>query len=93
MWGRLPEDLVQQIPDPAYVDVEGQAQEYRGTLQVKLDRLRVMGRDEVAEEDYLPATEQEKWRALVNAMRSDGTMLRIFEKYFSADLATTLVNF
>ena len=59
MWGHLPEDLVQQIPGPAYVDVEGQAHEYRGTLQVKLDRLRVMRRDEVAEEDYLPATEQD----------------------------------
>lgn len=60
MWGRLPEDLVQQIPSPAYVDVEGNAHEYRGTLQVKLERLRVMNRDEVDEEDYLPATEQDR---------------------------------
>jgi 3'-5' exoribonuclease len=60
MWGRLPDDLVQEIPGPAYVDVEGQAHEYRGTLQVKLDRLRVMGKEEVAEEDYLPATEQDR---------------------------------
>ncbi len=60
MWGRLPEDLVQEIPGPAYVDVEGQAHEYRGTLQVKLDRVRVMAGEEVAEEDYLPATEQDR---------------------------------
>jgi 3'-5' exoribonuclease len=60
MWGRLPDDLVRELPGPAYVDVEGQAHEYRGTLQVKLDRLRVMGKEEVAEEDYLPATEQDR---------------------------------
>ena len=75
MWGRLPEDLVQQIPDPAYVDVEGNAHEYRGTLQVKLDRLRVMSRDEVDEEDYLPATEQDR-RALAAELEEAG---RLFE--------------
>ena len=75
MWGRLPEDLVQQIPDPAYVDVEGNAHEYRGTLQVKLDRLRVMGRDEVDEEDYLPATEQDR-QALAAELEEAG---RAFE--------------
>lgn len=37
--------------------------------------------------------QQEKWRALVNAMRADGTMLRIFEKYFKSDVAGNLVNF
>lgn len=37
--------------------------------------------------------EQEKWRALVNNMRADGTVLRIFEKYFNPDLAKSLVNF
>ena len=41
----------------------------------------------------LTATEQEKWRALVNSMRTDGTTLRIFEKYFAPDLARTMVNF
>lgn len=41
----------------------------------------------------LSATEQAKWRALVDDMRRDGTMLRIFGAYFSADLATTMVNF
>jgi len=41
----------------------------------------------------LPPAEQEKWRALVNGMRSDGTMRRIFEKYFRADLAAAMVDF
>jgi polar amino acid transport system substrate-binding protein len=41
----------------------------------------------------LPVAEQEKWRALVDAMRADGTTLRIFEKYFSAELANAMVNF
>jgi polar amino acid transport system substrate-binding protein len=41
----------------------------------------------------LPPAEQEKWRALVQGMRSDGTMRRIFEKYFKADLAAAMVDF
>lgn len=41
----------------------------------------------------LNATEQAKWRDLVEGMRKDGTMLRIFEKYFSTDLAKAMVNF
>ena len=74
MWGRLPEDLVQQIPGPAYVDVEGHAHEYRGTLQVKVERLRVMGDGEVSEEDYLPATEQDR-RALSAELEDAGRNL------------------
>lgn len=41
----------------------------------------------------LSSTEQDKWRALINAMRTDGTILRIFEKYFKPDLAAAMVNF
>jgi polar amino acid transport system substrate-binding protein len=41
----------------------------------------------------LPAAEQDKWRALVNEMRADGTVRRIFEKYFKPDLANSMVNF
>lgn len=37
--------------------------------------------------------EQEKWRILVNRMRADGTVQRIFEKYFNPDLARSLVTF
>ena len=75
MWGRLPDDLVQEIPGPAYVEVEGQAHEYRGTLQVKLDRVRVMGKEEVAEEDYLPATEQDR-RTLAAELEEAGRDLQ-----------------
>ncbi|CAN5205228.1 hypothetical protein BH11PSE10_BH11PSE10_19770 [soil metagenome] len=39
----------------------------------------------------LPDSEQAKWRSLVDSMRRDGTMLRIFEKYFESELARALV--
>lgn len=41
----------------------------------------------------LPAAEREKWRALVDQMRADGTVKRIFEKYFKPDLADSMVDF
>ena len=41
----------------------------------------------------LPVTEQEKWRALVNDMRADGSVRRIFEKYFKPELAAAMVDF
>lgn len=41
----------------------------------------------------LAPAEQEKWRTLVNDMRNDGTMRRIFEKYFKPDLAAAMVEF
>ncbi len=41
----------------------------------------------------VPAQQQEQWRAIVSSMRSDGSMRRIFEKYFKPELAASLVNF
>jgi polar amino acid transport system substrate-binding protein len=41
----------------------------------------------------IPPAEREKWRALVNQMRADGTVKRIFEKYFKPDLADSMVDF
>lgn len=41
----------------------------------------------------LSPVEQEKWRVLVDTMRADGTVLRIFEKYFRPELARAMVNF
>lgn len=41
----------------------------------------------------ISVAEQEKWRILVNRMRADGTVLRIFERYFNPTLARSLVNF
>ena len=41
----------------------------------------------------LSPAEQEKWRALVNDMRADGSVRRIFEKYFKPELAAAMVDF
>lgn len=41
----------------------------------------------------LSATEQARWRALIDEMRRDGTVLQIFLKYFKPDLARAMVNF
>ena len=41
----------------------------------------------------LSVVQMEQWRAIVDGMRADGTMLRIFEKYFKPELAAALVNF
>jgi len=41
----------------------------------------------------LQAAQQEAWRALVQDMRADGTVQRIFQKYFPADLARTLTQY
>jgi polar amino acid transport system substrate-binding protein len=41
----------------------------------------------------LSGAQLEQWRALINDMRSDGSMRRIFQKYFKPELAATLVNF
>ena len=41
----------------------------------------------------LSPAEREKWRALVNAMRADGTVRRIFEHYFKPGLADSMVDF
>ena len=40
----------------------------------------------------LPLDEQAKWRSLVQDMRADGTMRRIFEKYFQPGLAAAMVG-
>lgn len=41
----------------------------------------------------LSVAERQKWRALVDGMRADGTVRRIFEKYFPPALAAVMVNF
>ena len=41
----------------------------------------------------LPESQQRAWRALVDEMRADGTMQRIFEKYFSAEWARGMTQF
>ena len=41
----------------------------------------------------LTPAEQEKWRALVQQMRADGAMRRIFERYFDAKMTATMLDF
>ena len=41
----------------------------------------------------LSPAEQENWRSLVHGMRADGTLRRIFEKYFKPDMAAAMVDF
>lgn len=41
----------------------------------------------------LSPAEQARWRALIEGMRADGTMRRIFGKYFKPDLAAAMVDF
>jgi len=41
----------------------------------------------------LTPQQQEAWRSLVDEMRADGTVQRIFEKYFKPDLARLMTQF
>jgi 3'-5' exoribonuclease len=87
MW-RLPEELLRGLPDPAYVSVEGQTHEYRGTLQVKVERLKVLRREEISEEDYLPTTEKDR-RALAKEILLAG---RGFENEHLRELFDSMVS-
>jgi 3'-5' exoribonuclease len=88
MWGKLPEEFLHETPSPAYVEAEGHTHEYRGTLQIKLERLRLLRPEDVSEEDYLPATELDR-RALAAELESAGRDLEnehlraLFEKMVS----------
>lgn len=41
----------------------------------------------------LPESEQKKWRAIIDGMVKDGTMLRIMNKYFEPEMAKSMVTF
>jgi polar amino acid transport system substrate-binding protein len=41
----------------------------------------------------LPPAQQQAWRALVDGMRADGAVQRIFDKYFPPELARTMTQF
>ena len=88
MWGRLPDEVLYERPDSAYVEVEGYAHEYRGTLQVKLERLRILRPEEVSEEDYLPASEKDR-RALAEEVLEAG---RAFENAHLGRLFELMVS-
>ena len=86
MW-RLPKELLGGLEGPEYVHVEGNAHEYRGMLQVKVDRMKVLSKDEVEEEDYLPATESDR-RALTAELMEAG---RGFENEYLRELFERMV--
>jgi polar amino acid transport system substrate-binding protein len=41
----------------------------------------------------LSPSQQQAWRTLIDGMRADGTVQRIFEKYFTPDLARAMTQF
>ena len=41
----------------------------------------------------LPVAQQQAWRGVIDEMRRDGTMQRIFEKYFKPELAREMTRF
>lgn len=41
----------------------------------------------------LVPAQQQAWRAVIDSMRADGTVQRIFEKYFTRDLARAMTQF
>jgi polar amino acid transport system substrate-binding protein len=41
----------------------------------------------------LPLVEQKKWRAIIDGMRLDGTMLKILQNYFDPAMAKSMVTF
>ncbi|MDQ3921214.1 MAG: HD domain-containing protein, partial [Actinomycetota bacterium] len=67
MW-RLPKELLGGLDGPEYVHVEGNAHEYRGMLQVKVERMKILDRTEVEEEDYLPVTEEDRETLIVELL-------------------------
>ena len=73
MW-RLPVELSNGLSGPEYVYIEGNTHEYRGMLQVKVERMRVLSKHEVEEEDYLPATEKDR-ESLVEELIEAGRAL------------------
>lgn len=74
MW-KLPREIVEELSGPQYVRVEGRTHEYRGTLQVKIDHLKVLPRESITEEDYLPATGKDRV-ALAAEVERTGRNLR-----------------
>lgn len=71
-----------------------------------LESARIRGQTQIVEFDdppvphglimskkALPEAQIAAWRALVDGMRADGTVLRIFEKYFKPELARAMTQF
>lgn len=87
MW-RLPNELLGGIDGPRYVRVEGTTHEYRGMLQLKVERLHLLDGHEVEEADYLPETELDR-RAMAAEILAAG---RTFSDPHVADLFARMVS-
>lgn len=59
MW-RLPAEFSGGLEHPEYVYVEGHTHEHRGMLQVKIEKMKLVAPEEVEEDDYLPAIQQDR---------------------------------
>ncbi len=73
MW-RLPKELLGGLDGPEYVHIEGNAHEYRGMLQVKVERMKILDRTEVEEEDYLPVTEEDRETLIAELLEAGHAM-------------------
>jgi polar amino acid transport system substrate-binding protein len=74
-----------------YSDIEnGQIRALTSTIEINDESI---AHGLIMSNKAISPQQQEKWRALVNQMRADGTVLRIFEKYFTPELARAMVNF
>ena len=73
MW-KLPKELLDGLGGPEYVHIEGGAHEYRGMLQVKVERMKILDRTEVEEEDYLPATEKDRETLAAELLKAGNAM-------------------
>ncbi len=73
MWS-LPSELLEGFSEPRYVYVEGHTHEYRGTLQVKINRLKTLKRSEISEDDYLPATEKDRGALSAELLAAGGEL-------------------
>jgi len=87
MW-RLPKELLNGIDGSRYVRVEGTTHEYRGMLQMKVERMHLLEGHEVEEADYLPETELDRLvlaEEVLEAGRtlSDPYMRELFERMTS----------
>lgn len=87
MWN-LPPELAGGLARPEYVYVEGHTHEYRGMLQVKIEKMKVLPPGELDAGDYLPVTSQDRQalRAEVELAGRElekGPLRRLFEAMVS----------
>ncbi len=86
--GRIQGLIVEPFDTPVLRDEAVQAQ----AMILEFDDPPVLHGLVMSRKSLSPA-QQAAWRALIDDMRADGTMGRIFAKYFPADLAQSMTRF